>query len=200
MMTDIRNDSDELPGRTSVPVPTAATERPQERADDRKPVPALLKPEAAFFALPKPTAEGWPEWCPLPPKGWAAPPELQVIFIRCRASHTRTPQKGEKYCVLYELSVPEMRVAVQRAHGDPNRVQEEMTKQMIRLVGNESDASLHAADWSGLAGPGTIGLFWDEIGAKYREQLTRLYMQIHQFSQEEQVDFFDNCIEVRTTG
>ena len=154
------------------------------------------KPRRAgsFFDLPEPGP--LPDWARVPAgtpeRPWRPPADIQVIPVLFRAHLTRAPQKGDRTCLLWELSDGEERVAILRARGDANRVQTELAKQMIRSVDDQP------ADWSGLATPGSVEQFWREIGAKYRTMIVHLYNQLHVMTRQESDDFLDNCVAVVT--
>jgi hypothetical protein len=135
-----------------------------------------------------------PAWAVIPdglkvPQGW------QLWFVQFRAKLTSTPGKGDRHCVLWNLSEADEKLAAKRAKGDPMRIIDECAKQMIRAV----DGAI--ADWSGnWASPGSIDTFWREIGGKARHKLKELYLKNHTMTTEETADFFENCVAVRTAG
>jgi len=150
-------------------------------------------PKATFFPLPD-AGEGLPPWAKVPAdtaeRPWKFPRNVQVIAIRFPARLTRAPEKGDRTCLLWEISDGEERVALMRAVKDPNRAQTELAKQMIRAVDE------HPADWSGLSSPGSVEVFWREIGAKCRTLIVHVYNQLHLMTQAETDDFLENCVAV----
>lgn len=140
-----------------------------------------------------PTKDDLPDWATIPdhvkvPDGW------QIWFLRFRGSWTNTPNKGDRTCILWNLSESDMKLAGRRARGDGWRVIEEMAKQMVRVVDGVR------ADWSGAKGAGSVDAFWNEIGGKCQYQVKNLYLKTHTMSSEENADFFAECCAVRTAG
>lgn len=156
---------------------------------------APKKKSAAFFPLPD-ASGGMPPWAKVPAstpeRPWAFPRHVQVIPVLFRAHLTRAPDKGDRTALLWEISDGEERVALMRAQKDPNRAQVELAKQMIRSVDG------HPADWSGLDTPGSVEVFWREIGAKYRTMIVHLYNQLHVMTAAETEDFLERCVAVVT--
>lgn len=134
---------------------------------------------------------GTPDWCPIP-SGLKIPPGRQIGFMLFRASWTDAPQKGDRTCVLWSLSEAEEKMAYTRARGDALRSIGELAKQMIRVVDGQR------ADWTLGVGAGNVDRFWDDIGRKCCQMIQNYYLKTHTLSQEEQQDFFMNCLVVRT--
>jgi|HubBroStandDraft_5_1064220.scaffolds.fasta_scaffold10497_3 hypothetical protein len=134
-----------------------------------------------------------PDWAKLPdnfpmPEGWV------VFFVRFRAAWTNTPKKGDRVCVLWNLSEPDEKLAARQARGDGLRLIEEMSKRMIRSIDGLK------ADWGGAPGPANVNQFWSEIGGKCRYMLKSLYLKNHTLSTEESLDFFEHCVTSRSAG
>lgn len=165
---------------TQVQEPAAAQEAP-------------AKPAKAFAPIPDARAGGAPPWARLP-AGMKFPRGRQVAFIKFKPEWTDAPQNGERQCIVWGLTDIDEKLAFGRAMGDPNRAMGELTKQMIRAIDGVQ------VDWSGGGGPGSIDAWWREIGGKCRQMLSRIYTQMNVLPPEEQKDFFENCIELRTTG
>lgn len=134
-----------------------------------------------------------PEWVKLPPDA-KLPEGRHVVYVLFRPEMTDTPKKGERQCVMWNLTEADEKLAIKRTRGDGIRMIDELTKQMIRVVDGVK------ADWTGVTGPGSVTQFWDDIGGKCRQQLKNIYSKNHTFSAEEAIDFFTNCIAVRTAG
>jgi hypothetical protein len=134
-----------------------------------------------------------PDWAAIP-QGVKTPDGWLVWFVKFRAKVTNTPGKGDRTCVLWNLSESDEKHAAKRARGDPMRVVDEMAKQMIRVVDG------HGADWGGSRGAGSVDAFWQDIGGKCRHQLKSLYLKNHTMTGEETADFFEHCVAVRTAG
>lgn len=172
----------------------ATEEVPAEDLDEEGEVAA-----AARRGLPASTSGGAPSWAKIPKdngqgKAFRFPRAAQVVFVRFKAELTRAPMKGDRSAILWELTDLDEKAALDRAMGDPNRAPSELSKQMIRAVDGV------VPDWSGTPGTANIDQFWREIGARYRGQLIRIYTQMHLLQEEEQKDFFESCIAVRSTG
>jgi hypothetical protein len=135
-----------------------------------------------------------PDWVQVPPNFAWPPGGRQVAFIRFRAEWTDAPSKGDRVCILWNLSVSDESAAIQRTRGEQLRFAPEMSKQMIRAVDGVK------VDWSGRPGPGNPEIFWNEIGSKCRQLLVNHYVKTHVLVSEEQEDFLTNCVHVRTVG
>jgi hypothetical protein len=150
------------------------------------------EPEAEFDPT-APTEGAVPEWVKEPvglkyPSGGR-----QATYVQFRAAWTDCPEKGDRQCILWNLSEADEKLALKRTRGESLRTIDELTKQMIRVVDGVK------ANWTGV-GPGSVDVFWNDIGAKCRQQLKNLYAKTHMFSAEDAVDFFTNCIAVRTVA
>ena len=134
------------------------------------------------------------------PRGWIA----WSILIEAR--HTTTPSGPDRWCVLWNLTAADEKLAAKRAGGDGNRIIGELAKQTIRVVGLVADEAKGIdgtgvkADWSGASGPGNVHAFWNAIGGKYRHALTGIYLKNHNFSIQENVRFFERCVFPRTVA
>lgn len=162
-----------------------------EQADAEKKAEAenVLRPD-----LPEPTEGGAPPWVKIP-EGFKFPRGIQVVFVKLRADLTARPEKGDRQAILWALSEADEKAAYNRSMQDPNRAPGQLAKQMIRAIDG------HTVDWSGSPDhPGNIDKFWNEMGGKYRSQMIRLWNRLHVLSEDEQRDFFEHCIAVRSTG
>jgi hypothetical protein len=141
-----------------------------------------------------------------------------VFFARFPSTWTDTPRDGlpttfddeekadfvaagvpvpelERQCIYWALSIGDQQIALQRANGDPNRWNTELTKQMIRSI----DGAL--PDRSGVAGgPNDLDLWWNRVGERCRAELTRMCTRIHQLTAQERALFFEHCVAARTAG
>ena len=151
------------------------------------------KPVKAFAPIPDARPGGAPGWARLP-AGMRFPRGRQVAFIKFKPEWTDAPQKGERQCIVWGLTDIDEKLAFGRAMGDSNRAMGELTKQMIRSIDGIP------VDWSGGGGPGSIDAWWREIGGKCRQILSRIYTQMNVLPPEDQKHFFEQCIELRTTG
>jgi len=139
----------------------------------------------------RPKAQGIPEWANVPadlnvPKG------RQVGFIRLRGAWTDSPEKGDRVLIVWPLSPLDERNAMSRTNGDGMRTLPEYTKQMIRCIDEEP------VNWAN--GPMQVDRLWSEMGARCRQLLINYYLKTHSLSDEETLDFFNNCISVLTAG
>lgn len=132
-----------------------------------------------------------PDWAIVPP-GLKMPPGRQVYFVRFRAAWTDRPSKGERQCILWNLTESEEKHALRRTRGDALRAADELAKQMIRVIDGKP------ADWTGKDPGSAVGTFWDEIGGKCRQLLKSHYAKTHMLDTAETADFFGSCIAVRT--
>jgi hypothetical protein len=169
------------------------TETEQEPTDQET---EAEKQEPKVLTYPVPRSGGRaPAWAQVP-AGLKIPKGTTVWFLRFREEWTTTPQKGERQCILWPLTLADELLAIERAksHESQSRLNHEFAKQMIRAVDG------HRVNWDGLPGPGSIDVWWREVGPKVRQQIQRLWMQLHSFDQREQQDFFESCIASVATG
>lgn len=135
-----------------------------------------------------------PDWATIP-QGVTVPAGWHVWFVQFRARLTNTPERGDRHCVIWNLSESDEKHAAKRAKGDAMRVIDEMAKQMLRVVDGVP------VDWTGSrASAGSVDRFWQEIGGKCRHRLKELYLKNHTMTVEETADFFEKCVAVRTAG
>lgn len=141
-----------------------------------------------------------PAWAVLPPD-FNPPPGVSIMFVKLRAEWTQAPEKGDRILVLWDITVGDEKLAHARARGEAWRTVPELAKQMVRYVDQQR------TDFSGLSsaqvtrrGLGTYPVeeLWQEIGYKCRSLLQGLFLKTHQLSNAEKVDFFTNCLAVRT--
>lgn len=130
---------------------------------------------------------GAPDWVRQPPN-FTMPVGWTIWYVRFRANQTNTPSKGDRHCILWNLSEADEKLAARRCLNNANRAVSEMTKQMIRAVDGV------------LATPEARDVFWSEIGGKGRAQLHGLYARTHMMDEKENTDFFASCIASRTAG
>lgn len=183
--------------------------------------PDKEKPERAvpivdLARVPDAVPGGAPPWVRLP-AGLRIPRGRKAVFVRIPSRDTDAPnvglplpyedekallhvgrgdpEKGRgalwRQCILWPLDAGDNTHALQRAMGDPNRLSDELTRQMIRCIdGNR-------ADWTGAAGESSMDQFWNQIGQRNRQMLQRVWSQLHVYARSEQVSFFENCVAVR---
>lgn len=166
----------------------------EEDKEKEKPPPEPTVPEAR--------QGGAPPWVKIP-EGMKFPRGRQVLFLRFRSRWTDTPWIGEeiageegkwRQCICWSISVGDKKLALQRAQADPNRLADELAKQMIRAV----DGSV--VRWDGVPGEGNIEQWWTHMGERVRTLISKIFLQLHTMKKEETRDFFENCIAVRSTG
>ena len=144
------------------------------------------------FDLP-PEDNSTPSWVVIP-QDLALPPGKLVGFMRFRAPLTDAPAQGERHCIVWGLTSADEKLALKRTRGEAMRTISEMAKQMIRSIDGVR------TDWTGKGGTGNVDVFWDEIGARFRQQLINYYIKTHSLTTPEQADFFENCIAIRTAS
>jgi hypothetical protein len=188
-----------LPVEDDEPVARPGDERPAEEDEpELREAEAPTDPKAALPSVEEriPDAErgGPPAWAKVP-KGMRFPRGTRPIFVRFRPEWTRAPHKGERQCILWELTDLDEHAAAQRAAGFPGRGLQEFAKGTIRAIDGE------AVEWSGAEGAvANIDQFWRDIGPKGRSMIVGIYQQTHAMSPSERVDFFMNCIAARSVG
>jgi hypothetical protein len=141
-----------------------------------------------------PNVEEIPGWVQVPPDLVYPKGGRQVTYVLFKAAWTDVPEKGDRHCVLWNLNEADEKLALKRTRGEALRTIDELAKQMVRCIDG------HKSDWTGGFGPGNVDLFWNDIGAKCRQQLKNLYAKTHMFNTEDSIDFFTNCIAVRTVA
>jgi len=139
-------------------------------------------------ALTKDTSNVIPEWF-VTPAQMKAPPGRKIVIMRFRPSWTLAPEKGERQIVCWQLTELEEHQAAQRARGDDRRMVHEMAKQCIRYIDGQR------VNWTMTPGMGAnISAFWDEIGSACRKLVIHYYIKAHTLPDDDQLDFFSNCI------
>lgn len=134
-----------------------------------------------------------PDWAALP-EGFKMPLGKQVIALRFRAKWTDYPKRGDRWCLLWNLTEADEKLALKRTRGEGIRAIDELAKQTVRVIDGLR------TDWVALAGAGSMRAFWDEVGGKCRQQVKNVYAKRHTMSQEELTDFFTDCIAVATVA
>lgn len=162
----------------------------------REPVTSSSEAEEKTFAIePEQTKEtdpnALPAWLALPPD-LKIPPDKQIGFMLFRSQWTDRPSKGDRQCLMWPLSDADEKFALKRTRGDMSRGISELAKQMIRAVDGKK------IDWAKNSGK-DLENFWDEIGAKCRQQIQNYYLKTHALTKDDQLDFFVNCLVVRTS-
>jgi hypothetical protein len=130
-----------------------------------------------------------PAWCKLPESGEGGTPFYfprgrKLLCVRFRASLTDVPGRGDRSCIIWPLSVGDVRFAADRAQGNASRFNDELVKQGVRVIDGLP------VDWSTGGVPNNPDQFWAEIGFAYRTQVTRLSNQLNTF----------NCVALVITG
>ncbi len=127
------------------------------------------------------------------PADYKIPKGRQVVFLTFKGSITQRPDKGDRRAIVWALSDMDERLCHERCMGDGTRLPSEQAKGMIRLIDG------HRISWAGLLDePGNVEQFWEDIGPQYRHTMRILFQKLHYFRAEEQNDFFENCVQVRT--
>lgn len=171
------------------------SEEPPDEEQEKK-GPSAEQQRLNFFALPEKSSKA-PPWAKVPKhKDFKIPRGAQVLFLRFPPEMTAAPQKGERQCIVWTLSLGDTHAAVERARGlgSAERGIESLTKQMVRAIDGQ------VADWSGAGGAADIDQFWRDIGPKCRTILQTIYTQLHVPTQAELAHFFVNCIAHVSTG
>lgn len=141
-----------------------------------------------------------PEWATIP-DGLKIPKGVKVAFMFFRAKWTARPDLGDRWCMVWPLSVSDEKLARKRVM-DSNEAVPELSKQMVRVIDGK------IVDWTGKAATekaklgqikagGDLNSFWQEIGPQCRQMVQNYYLNTHLMPAEDQLDFFANCIVVR---
>jgi hypothetical protein len=102
--------------------------------------------------------------------------------------------RGERQCIIWPLSVNDVRFAADRSNGNQARFNDELVKQGIRVIDGEP------VDWTTGGIVNNPDQFWAEIGFGYRLQLTRLSNQLNTLNAKELSDFLENCVALVIPG
>jgi len=152
--------------------------------------------------VPQATTGGAPKWVVIP-ADLKFPRGRQAIFLRFRSEWTDTPWIGDpiegetgkwRQCICWTISIGDKTLGLNRAKQDPNRVADELSKQMIRAIDG------HTVKWDGTPGPGNVEQWWAQMGERVRMLVSKVFLQLHMMKREELRDFFENCVAVRSTG
>ena len=133
--------------------------------------------------------EAPPEWAQVPGDGFKLPPDgKEVLYIKIPGSLTDYKGKGDRQCIMWNLTYADEKNALKRCFNDPMRTTDEMTRQMIRAIDGRR------VNWASPASPDGIDRWWDEIGIRARMLLKGIFVKRTSASQEERLDFFGNCV------
>jgi hypothetical protein len=172
---------------------------PEEQAELEKGTVAV-KPESEVAAEdpaiievgPQDTGEDLDDWASAAlPHDLKIPMGRTVVIMRFRAEWTDTVHKGDRTCVLWNLSVGDGKLANLRGADNGFNTMIERAKQMVRAV----DGNVVVWD---RACPGNIKTWWEEIGEKCRNLIVAHYTKSHSLSMPEKLDFFAHCVVART--
>lgn len=132
-----------------------------------------------------------PEWAAEAlPVDMKIPPDTQVTFIRFKGEWTRRKSKGDRILVLWPITVKEEKIAYKRARGDSSEVVDQLTMMSIRCIdGVKVTPERHAMD---------CGQLWMDLGIACVQMLRNWYARTHSLPMEQKMDFFGNCIAVRS--
>lgn len=137
--------------------------------------------------------EGMPNWASLPPN-FPIPPGKRLVWVLFRADWTDTPAKGDRWCLMWQLSLAEEKAAYKRAQGQgEHRALEELTQQTIRVIDGVR------VDRTGTLGPGNVAIWFAEVGTRCRQLLENAYLQTHTLNKAQLTDFFANCFVTNTS-
>lgn len=135
--------------------------------------------------------EGLPDFASLP-QGFEIRQGKRCGWMLFRAEWTETPEKGDRWCMMWTLSASEEKAALKKAAGDQTKALDELAKATIRLIDGAR------ADRTGGSGKGAVHIFWAELGTKCRQMITSYYVKTHTLNADERADFFANCFVVTT--
>lgn len=180
---------------------------PPQKKPERIPVPNEFDVEEEEDGSVAPVAEldseimecldpkgdgGVPSWAAVPPN-LKIPLGARVVFVRLRAAITRTPQKGDRTMVLWDLTPIDEDFAHDRTDGKSHRAQRELAKQMIRAFDGVK------TEWA-LGKMSPVNKFWTEIGAKGRLFVMTIFDRLHNPTTTEVSDFFLKCAAFRSAA
>lgn len=137
--------------------------------------------------------EGVPEWATLP-LGFKIPPGKRLGWMKFLAEWTDTPQKGDRWIMMWNLSESEEKVAYKKAGGETQRAIAELAKATLRVIDGVK------ADRTGASGPGNVAILWAELGTGLRQIVMNYYLKTHTLSPEAQQLFFANFFVVTTAA
>jgi hypothetical protein len=148
-----------------------------------------------------------PDWALPIPEGVKLPVGRQIYAMRFYAKLTETPKQGDRYCLMWSLTEADEKLAYRRTRGESTMAMNELSKQMVRVLGfvrpgvnGKEYAEGAMVDWTNSPGLGNIARFWDAIGARCRTQIKNAYAKLHTMEVGDVVDFFTKCVAVRTVS
>lgn len=163
-------------GGISAHVPEHA---PAEAEDEES---QLIEPESDV-------AHGPPDWAVLP-EDFKIPAGKRITYLRFPAELTDYPEKGDRQCVIWNLTYADEKAALKRCHGEALRTLPELVRASIRA---------HDGEKTNWADTRSFERWWNEIGMKCRTLLQEIYVRSHGTSQEERADFFARCVVQATS-
>lgn len=116
----------------------------------------------------------------------------QIIAVKIPAAFTDYPEKGDRQCIMWSMTLADERTALRRAQGRRELLAQEFTMQMIRAIDGMS------VDWTRRHRAADPLHFYDEIGPKMRAKLENIYQVQHNLTEMEQLRFFGECIALVT--
>lgn len=141
--------------------------------------------EAAAAADADVISDQPPKWAQVPDDLKMPPPGKAVIYVRIKAELTDYPDKGDRQCIMWNLTYADEKLAHKRCHGDPLRSLPEMVRAMVRS---------HDGVKTNWGNPRVFDQWWDEIGGRARQLLQGIYLKRQGLTDVQRVDFFGNCV------
>jgi hypothetical protein len=169
------------PGEEDEPMPLLADEAQTAREGDD----AVAETPAAPGTLPEWAREAIPA-------DLTIPPGRTVVVMKFLPEWTDAVHKGERTCVMWNLSVGDEKLANQRGGDNYHNNLIEKAKQMIRAIDGR------IVDYTGKNPTANLDTWWNEIGLKCRALVTNHYYRAHSLTTTEKMDFLAHCCVART--
>lgn len=142
---------------------------------------------------PAESRDALPAWAAASiPRDLEVPAGRTLVLMRFRTEWTDRKDKGDRTCVLWNLSVGDEKLANQRGGDNVFVNTMEMAKQMIRAVDGLP------VDYTGKVPAANVDTFWNEIGKKCRGLVINHFIRAHSLTALEKQDFLAVCLVART--
>jgi len=148
---------------------------------------------AIIGTSPTDTGEDLPNWADTAiPSTLKIPSGRTVVVMKFRAEWTDTPHKGDRTCVLWNLSCGDIKIANERGGDNGFNTMIERAKKMVRAIDGLE------VDYSGRNPAANLQTWWTEIGEKCRVLIQSHYSRSHSLDTAERIDFLAHCVVART--
>jgi hypothetical protein len=153
----------------------------------------LANDPAVLEHSPRGSRDALPAWAAMAiPADMEVPPGRTLAIMRFRTEWTDRADKGDRTCVLWNLSVGDEKLANQRGGDNVFTNTMEMAKQMVRAIDGLR------VDYTGKVPAAQLDPWWDDIGKKCRGMIINHFIRAHSLTTSEKMDFLAVCLVART--